>query len=187
MIEFGSARFNGILDKVNVSLRRRLATDSEFRQHLGDRMLEIRVPPVSEGPSFRDLLRDITRFISEQNFALAPRRQLLAFEPELSASPGAKFFVADGIQHVSVQPSASSFDPQDLVQGAAEEIDKKRRQAREYATRAMPLWLALYITDRLGVTRLSLDRMEACRFALAPFERIFVGEERDVLQYSLQV
>ena len=188
-----SARLTTLLWQISEAVRKRIAQDVSLSTKLAKREYQIRVPP--DAASERDnivpnrdaIVRAILAHVNRSEFSEFPQADFVNFGedfPELQKW-SAKFFtkLVDYVPSPNVWLYAHSFSPSDLARTFLDRVASKVELAKRYNVR--PLWLALFMSDFMGDAGLSIDELANTVLEFAPFEKVIVGDERDVLTFDV--
>ena len=91
-----------------------------------------------------------------------------------------------GLADTSILPSfntaAHAFSPESLTAQVMPLLRRKR--AMSYS--GSPLWLALYMSDPLGIPQLSLSSLRRVPLDFSHFSKLFLGDQRSLLVYTVE-
>lgn len=188
VIESQSARFNGILNFVNVGISRALGKDAILEAKLKGHFIGVRAWMTSDGQYDANAILDqFLQFLRESELDQLPTKQMVAFGPKYPALAAidAKYYY-NRIKAISTprfDPAAHSFGPESLAGQVIPILEQKRTLGPSYA--GLPLWLALYMSDPLGVPELSLGNLSGVALDFGPFQKLLIGDQRSVIVYTV--
>jgi hypothetical protein len=182
VIEEPSARFAGALTYVNVGIRKAVQENPALEQPI-----DLFASPREDGRyDTKAILADTLRLLQSDDVAAAGRE----FE-EVGASYPALQSIKARYRRLNVPvlpyigPDGSGGVPDSTVSQTHVILEQKRKLAATYTPR--PLWLALYITDPETVPFMVVDALAEIRLDFSPFERLFVGNQQNVMVYSVEM
>lgn len=187
VIESDSARLEGMMHYVNVGIRKAFDTEPTLGEKLKGYDLGIRVWMTESGDYDRSgILHEFLTFLRTTDFSALALDKFGPFPKQYVAlaSIDAKFLVREASYWSVPQfyAHAHSYAPESLASQVITMLDQKRGKRYE----GSPLWLALYMTDMLGVPQHSLEVLHGVPLDFSPFEKLFIGDQRSVLVYTPQ-
>jgi len=130
------------------------------------------------------ILREFLDFLRSVDFAALPVKEFAPFPKQYTAleTIEARFWYAPANYWTlpRFQARAHAYAPESLASRVVQTLQDKR--VKRYA--GSPVWLALYMTDMLGVPEHSLDVLHGVQVDFSPFEKLLVGDQRAVLVYT---
>jgi hypothetical protein len=182
VIEKPSARFAGALTYVNVGIAKAAQENSAL-----DRPIELRASPREDGRyDTKAILADTLRLLQNDDDVAAAGHEFEevgASYPVLQ-SRKARYRRLSAPVFPRIEADASGGVPDSTVSQTHLILEQKRKLAATYTPK--PLWLALYITDPDTVPLMVVDALAEIRLDFSPFERLFVGDQQNVMVYSVE-
>jgi|GEM_PF-3380699 hypothetical protein len=184
-----SAPFIGVLQFINVGIRRAFQQEPSLEAKLKGYYLEIRAWMTQNGTYDRDgVVEEFLGFLRKSDFSALPARQIVDFDgsyPKLKTISASYYCCPCKTTTIpQFEPAAHSFAPQSLANQVLRVLARKRSLGPGYL--GSPLWLALYMSDQLGVPKLSLDDLDGAKLDFSPFVKLLIGDQGNVIVYSVK-
>lgn len=188
VIESPSARLEGVFHFVNVGIAKAVSEDPALDQKLNGHDVQVRAWMTDSGKYDRQaILREFLDFLRGASFDDLPEKEFTGFPESCVAlkSIDAKFWYSKVMYRAvpRFQANAHSYAPESLASQVIPILEQKRSKRYE----GSPVWLALYMSDMLGVPQDSLDVLERVPLDFSPFDKLLVGDQRSVLVYTREL
>ena len=187
VIESASARLNGVLTFVNAGIAKVFHNEPELERRIDGHNIGVRAWMTADGEyDSNAILAEFLDFLRTINLDQVPTGEFISFGsnyPWLQAID-AKYY--HGLADTSILPSfntaAHAFSPESLTAQVMPLLRRKR--AMSYS--GSPLWLALYMSDPLGIPQLSLSSLRRVPLDFSHFSKLFLGDQRSLLVYTVE-
>jgi hypothetical protein len=190
VIESPAARLQGALSFINVGIAKAIESDPALQTKLNGYFISVRAWMTHDGRySPNAALGEFLDFLQTSDPESLPRREFIPFDPRYPSlsSMAATYYCDkfDGILIPRFDIAAHSFSPESLAAQVVTVMQDKQEKAASY--KGSPLWLALYVSDPLGSSELSLESLRGISLDFSPFAKMFVGDQRNVMVYSAEL
>lgn len=189
VVRSASARYSSLLTQLNADVERLIRDDPAVRARVEGSFAELVLHDVPAKQDRADYIKEIRSFLLNENL----QTQQTELTDVGDAYPLLHSAKAQLIRtrsrgrtlHFAIRPPAKTIGPSDLYGVTQQRLEQKRRQARNYQGR--PLWLSLYFAELHAIYETNLAALEAAPpDTIAPFERVFVGDQRAMIEYRCQ-
>jgi hypothetical protein len=181
IIEEPSAHFAGVLRYINVGIRKALQGNPAVAH-----TVEIRASARDDDRyNAKAILADSLRLFERTNAPSTSQEfdEVGGDYPALQ-SVKARFRLLDVPILPYIEMEGSGGTGESTVSRTRDILEQKRELAATYTVR--PLWLALYISDPDTVPFLAVDALSEVELDFSPYLRLFVGNQQDVMVYSVE-
>lgn len=180
--EDDDARYDGLLQQINVALRRRGSNDAEFSAKVDRSYCEIILAAPPNKTNREAIVSEVVDLFANENMTITEPKIVKIDEryPLLKAA-GAQYITVPsrGAAHISFRKPPQTFANLPVANVILARLVEKRATAAKY--RASPLWLMMYCevpgTDGALQVLRDVDDLE-----FSPFTRVFIGGQRRVLE-----
>lgn len=187
VISDASAQYNDSIGALNAELNRIIATDEEVQTKLHGAIAELVLPSIPLRSDRQELLKELRSVMLHEDL----RSEQTTIEPinkryRLLSSLDSQIIKTKGgeeFSHFSVRPPARSVGPYNMVALAIQKLQKARAESPETPAH-LPRWLALYFAEPMTMPETNLRHLASSPpTTIEPFKRVFVGDQRQMLEY----
>ena len=178
-----SARYHNTLFSLLRDLRDRIDSDNALGTAIKPYFVTFTLADVPAKIKRGAVLDELSAFISDENLSTFDPMRLVAVSATYPclAALACRVNVAEGTGRAFVTSTAHAFDPRDLTKSALDILQDKRTKAKDYSGK--PLWLVIGMTDLSGYPAISLRQMSEIAPGFAPFDRLIVLADREVISW----
>ena len=181
VIEREDARYDGLLRQINVALARRSRDDLAFANRINGVFCEIILPDPPRKSARDAMVSEIVELMATEDLSV---EVVTLFEIdsryEMLHAAHAQYIVtaSSNESHVAFRQPAQTYSSQSVADLVLTSVRAKRLKAETYA--ASPLWLMAYC-EVPGICS-GLEYLMRATIEIEPFERVFIGGQRRVLE-----
>jgi hypothetical protein len=189
VVRRSSAQYAAILAELNAKLNELVFTSPQISAALSDQFAEIILPTaILPNVPLEDLLNELKSVVLGGDLSSdPPTLAVLGPEHPLLHELGAQLFRGrrGTAGHIGVREPARAVGPYDLIGLTLQRLESKRRQAENQHV-GRPRWLVLYFAEPLALYDTNLEMLSDLNssITIAPFDRVLIGDQRRMIEFS---